>query len=56
MTDDVKHVSLEEFNRITAELDRARELREADTSRMTLAEKVEHKRAIKQAMEKGMGK
>ena len=42
-----RHVSPEEYNRIAKELDRARELREADTSQMTLAEKIEHQRAIK---------
>lgn len=50
MTDTVRHVSEEEYDRIRRELDKARELKEADTSRMTLAEKIAHQRQIKQHM------
>ena len=50
MTDTVTYVSDEEYDRIKRELDKARELKEADTSRMTLAEKIVHQREIKQHM------
>ena len=43
----VRHVSEEEYDRIQRELEKARELKEADTSRMTLLEKIEHQRRIK---------
>ena len=51
-----RHVTTEEYNRITKELERAQELKEADTSRMTLAEKIAHQRAIKEAMNSARGK
>ena len=54
--DNVKHVTEAEYNRISKELDRARELTEADTSKMTLAEKIEHKRAIKRLMDSARGR
>ncbi len=56
MTDTAKHVTEAEYNRIAKKLDRARELKEADTSKMMLAEKIEHKRAIKAAMDRARGR
>ena len=49
------HVTPEEYNRIAKELERAQELRKADTSRMNLAEKIQHQRAVKQAMDRARG-
>ena len=51
-----RHVTDEEYTRICKELERAQELKEADTSRMTLAEKIEHQRAIKEIMKGVRGK
>lgn len=52
---DARHVSDEEYARVSRELEHAQELREADTSKMSLAQKVEHQRAIKAAMNRARG-
>ena len=44
-----REVSDEEYARINRELEHAQELKAVDTSKMTLAEKVEHQRAVKAA-------
>lgn len=51
-----REVSDEEWNRICQELDRARETKGVDTSKMTLTEKIEHQRAIKAARESARGR
>lgn len=51
-----REVSDEEWNRINRELERAQELKAVDTSKMTLAEKVEHQRAVKAAMNSAKGR
>ena len=51
-----RHVSIEEYDRIKAALEHAQALKAVDTSKMSLAEKVEHQRAVKAASNLARGR